>query len=944
MAKVKKAQSKKVRVIEDVSGSTESRRLKGGKPEVLEPRIVRGAGMIEAPQDEFIEAPRPTPKLPGLDVLRGFAVVTMLITHVWIVLFWMSDNPVGKSLSYFGGFISFTIFLMVSGFLIGLRYKTLNFASIVKRSVIILIVYLILAIVYLVPREQEFRSLLKTPIYLQEYLLTLAFFPILGYIAVWILNKLTFVKNILKHQTGAFYVIILGIAGVLIGKFAAGFTQDLALSLLIGSQSLHTFPIVSYGIVFGVGAWLGWSKREESPKEFMRESLIFTLLSAAIMFVSIPFENISLMTLNLDAIRWPPTLFFIFSSLTVAILLLIVAMQSEVHMQKFIPRALGFLGKNSLQFVVVHLLILYMIEPFAGISFSTGNMFKVVLAEMNGILKQDEKILSNIDSTFVNQQEWPFAGSKVAVMSQETPYQKGDYHVEVRPDEIGTNLAGQDVTVYVSQAQQPFIKMDHKVSLTKGAEYFVSFSLPDNTTAIAVSFNENVALPDRGTLEQQISNPGSASGALLTKINKEFGEWMHRGYSIEGRKWVILSTDKEKDGTVKAFLPFSCAEQRLLEAKQFRVEYYDLQNKVQKPECKDLSSVQNIPVVEGRAYSYAELPFSADGFKDKPGKQEVSYRLVLATDEENKEYAIKHTFFVTHPYYLVWSLDWDGFAVTTKTMETLDQIRSSNPHMKITHMLNPRSWNSSQVARSNGQAQAKFVKDRADQFGDEVALHLHMFRDMLSLAGVTVNEEAGWSNRADGYDVPLTRYGYEDSRKMFKWAIAEFKKIGLPAPVSFRAGGWFANLDNLRAAKDEGLLIDTSGRNRYTSRSFGSGPGVTGPWELSTTQQPYWISPSNQNRSTNKAASIGLYEMPNNGADSWAHSTQHMIQRFKDIHNGDALGAPKVVVFLSHPDFFNTEGPKIDTVLWYTRYFSGYNDGGPLIYTTLKEYYMNYAK
>jgi uncharacterized membrane protein len=884
-------------------------------------------------------------KLPGLDVLRGFAVVTMMITHIWIVFFWMSENILGKGLSFFGGFISFTVFLMISGFLIGLRYKTLNFISIAKRSLFILAIYLVLAIVYLIPREQEFRVLLKTPVYLQEYLLTLAFVPIIGFVAVWILNKLTFVKNILKHQTGAIYVIILGIIGVVIGKYAAATNQDFALSLLIGSQALHTFPIISYGIVFGVGAWLGWSKREESPKEFIREASVFALLSAAITIFAVPFENISLSNFNLDAIRWPPTLFFIFSSLTVAILLLIIALQSEVHMRRLPARALSFLGKHSLQFVVIHLLVLYLLEPFVGISFSTGNMFKVVLAEMNGILKQDEKVLSHIDGTFSSQLEWPFGGGKVAIISQQNPYQKGDYHAEIRPADIGTNLAGQDVGVYVSQSQQPFVKIDHRISLTKGQEYFASFSLPDNTTAVAISFNENVAMPDRGTLEQQVSYPGSASGNLLLKVNKEFTSWIYKSYYADGRTWVILSTDKEKDGTTNVYLPYSCTEKKLLEAKAYRVELFDLQNKAVQAECKELPIVKDIPAIATRANSYAEVPFSVGAIKEKLGKQEISYRLVIASDAGTKEYPIKQTVYVTQPYYIIWSLDWEGLSVTAKHMETLDQIRGSNPNLKITHMLNPRAWNSSQVAKSNGQTQAKFVKERVDQFGDEVALHLHMYKDMLSLAGVTPVEEAGWSNRTDGYDIPFLRYEYEDSRKIFKWAVAEVKKMGLPAPVSFRAGGWFADLENLRAAKDEGLLIDTSGRTKYTSRSFGSGNTVTGPWDLTATQQPYWVSPSNQNKAVNnKASSLGMFEMPNNGGDSWAFTPQQMIQRFKDIHGGDALSSPKVVVFLSHPEFLNTEGPKIDMVLWYTRYFSGYNDGGPVIYTTLKEYYMTHAK
>jgi predicted deacetylase len=346
------------------------------------------------------------------------------------------------------------------------------------------------------------------------------------------------------------------------------------------------------------------------------------------------------------------------------------------------------------------------------------------------------------------------------------------------------------------------------------------------------------------------------------------------------------------------------------------------------------------------ARSYVDITYDVTTVLATTGLKEIKFTSKLVWQEKTNVYEISKKVAVSAPMYVLWSLDWEGIQANKASMDAIEAIRAQSPNLKIVHMFNPRIWNTTKISKSVADSEIVYIKDKLAKYGDEVALHMHMFRDMVETAKVTVLTTLNWSNRSDGYDTPFSAYSYDDAKTLLNWAVSEFARKGLPRPVTFRAGGWFINSDNLRALKDTGFIIDTSGRTKYSSRNISSiGDRVDGFWNLLSTTQPYWISKSNQNVVASKPElRNGVFEIPNNGGDSWAYTPEAMIGKFKENYYSDILPTTRVITYLSHPDFLTTEGPKIEQVLLRTRYYSSYADSGPVMYITMKEYYEQYAK
>jgi hypothetical protein len=86
---------------------------------------------------------------------------------------------------------------------------------------------------------------------------------------------------------------------------------------------------------------------------------------------------------------------------------------------------------------------------------------------------------------------------------------------------------------------------------------------------------------------------------------------------------------------------------------------------------------------------------------------------------------------------------------------------------------------------------------------------------------------------------------------------------------------------------------------------------------------------------------MDMLEFPNNGADSWAYSSDQLISRFTDNYKGGISYSQKVITYLSHPHWFNVDEPKMYDILDYTSKYSIEDDRGPVIYTTIDRIEIN---
>lgn len=291
------------------------------------------------------------------------------------------------------------------------------------------------------------------------------------------------------------------------------------------------------------------------------------------------------------------------------------------------------------------------------------------------------------------------------------------------------------------------------------------------------------------------------------------------------------------------------------------------------------------------------------------------------------------------PLYVTWTIDWEGTIPEMKYLDMMETL-SDEYTFPMTQYFNPRIYTTIRYTDSQKKAASDWIKKRY-LLGDDIGMHMHMQHDMVEEAGVKAKYNAEtWDKGISGYDTPSTAYNYDEYLKLLKWGKEEIKTqlkrysdFDLPELQGFRAGGWFANIDNLKAMQDAGFIYDTSGRVSFQI----GGNEMAQPWNLQTTTQPYYISELNQNLST--APTLDLLEIPNNGSDSYWSNEQELISNFYENYNpGEILEVDKLVVYLSHPDWFYIDDPKLRILFEELNKYRIDFDNGPVKFVTMREY------
>jgi len=887
-------------------------------------------------------------RLDALDGLRGIAVVLMITTHIIISFFWNTGLEWLNTISYLGGYLSFSLFLLISGFVIGHFRKKVSLIKIAKKSFVLVLIYIGLGLMYTQLGDADTSSLLTAPIFLEEYMIPLAIFPFLGYFFVKFTDKVKFIKQLLLTKYGGFLIVLLGYSAAYLGKMIAPWSSNLFTSIFIGSTTLHTFPILSYTVVYTIGMWLGWSYNEESTKNFETESLSMILISMLLTFIALFVEKTPLDIHNLDAIRWPPTLFFVASGLSIALILQTFFLSVGKEWKRwYIPFPL--IGKLALYFFVLHLAGIYAAQYYYVWRIPIDQRTPApVLEPIDTLLPQDAYYLRFESPTY--NKNWPFDQEKVAILPITKPEHRGTVSIKIVPHEVGVNNALKGVSLYIINNELAVEKTPHSLLKFDTKASYISVSVPNNARYIAVGFPTDQPVSSPSAAFKILKSPKSIPKHSLSTIDKGFKNWLLNPYTVEGRTWFTKYPNAKKEllQITTISLPLSCEEiekyETLLDSKLYITEK---DKEIKKKTCTTLSLPNEIDALPYNK-SYAQITFTptTNAFSLKEGKHDLSYNIKIPSPygDTTLQIPVKKRIYVTQPYYIIWSLDWEGFFVPQSGFDFLNKMRSSVPGLPQTHMFNPRIWNTTQVSTGNANMQLAHVKNGAKKYNDEVALHLHMFKDMVKAAGLEPLDVPPWGKRTDGYDIPISEYSDEDLDVIFEWSLAEFKRIGLPTPISFRAGGWFADMHVLEAVQRSGMKIDTSGRTSYSSRNFSSGHRYVGFWSLSSKTQPYWVSTTNQNRAASYSNSIGLYEMTNGGGDSWAFSTDVLASRFYALFPKETLTKRTLLTYLSHPNFLYKEGAKIEPVLKMTYFSSAKRDSGPVVYTTLEDYYNMFAK
>lgn len=282
---------------------------------------------------------------------------------------------------------------------------------------------------------------------------------------------------------------------------------------------------------------------------------------------------------------------------------------------------------------------------------------------------------------------------------------------------------------------------------------------------------------------------------------------------------------------------------------------------------------------------------------------------------------------VSEPLLVAWTFDWEGWDIPDTALQEITDLTMAYPTLKFSHFVNPRTFLPGVLHPTRNARILAFLGERYAK-GDEIAMHLHMQYDLVKSSGVATTSAHAWGLRGDeGYDVPTTSYSPQEFRRIVLFAQKVASESGLPTMNGYRAGGWFLSTNQLNELKSLGFTYDSSGRDRP-----GTGPFRAIPWNLPIGAQPYYPSQTDQNLGT--ADTSGILEIPNNGVSTYDQSSESLISRIDSVYQGGILTVPKVLVFVSHPQFSTREFPKIPEVLTRITAMSQGAGLGPAVFVT----------
>jgi hypothetical protein len=334
----------------------------------------------------------------------------------------------------------------------------------------------------------------------------------------------------------------------------------------------------------------------------------------------------------------------------------------------------------------------------------------------------------------------------------------------------------------------------------------------------------------------------------------------------------------------------------------------------------DLARNADLPSSWGGAMPLDEAP---------PGTQrlEILVRLRDGTDAV----VATRDFTLSASEYVVWTLDFEGDASSDEAMANTAAIADAFK-VPMTVMWNPRVWTTAQVAPARADAMLSWTKSRG-ALGDEIALHIHMWTDFVRAAGLVPRTAPSWAGRGDGYDVPITAFNEDETKSLLDFSLRLMAEHGLPRPVTFRAGGQFANAATLRALAVAGFTADCSA---VPAGAFGRLPY---PWSLAADAQPYRPSADD----ANKSGGLPLLEAPTIGGNTFgydARTIQPIIRADLSFIApvGEVAKERRAMTLVSHPGTITvTERAAIEALFKAFEPLRYDRDAGPLRFVTLAQ-------
>ncbi|RMD76927.1 DUF2334 domain-containing protein [Candidatus Dojkabacteria bacterium] len=476
------------------------------------------------------------------------------------------------------------------------------------------------------------------------------------------------------------------------------------------------------------------------------------------------------------------------------------------------------------------------------------------------------------------------------------------------------------------------------ISFDHSSTVLVGKSKPDGEDLVLIEQTQDTNHEEIPVL---IYRPNETNTTIIPtkKLEKDKIYYLYYGNSTKNNKTNLITKLTEKYN----YLELEDEETPFLSIKSYKRWYL-------KGITKELIiQSENFEVKDSALYisKLASNEFSNIPFETKSGGlfsvkldefQVDEYKIKLIGNINSKKTSSNLIFVkISEPVFVSWTIDWEGINPEQKFLNSMEII-SEKFKIPMTHFWNPRILINLKIPNERKSFLVNWVKSRLNK-GDDIAMHLHMHHDILEEAGVKPKYDAkSWDDGLSGYDIPSTEYGFDEYLKILKWGLEKMKSAGFVNIQGFRAGGWFVDTENLKAIEKAGFIYDSSarvplplGRNKLVQ-----------PWTVSNTTQPYY--PNKENQNSDESPNMNLLEIPNNGADSYWSTSEELYANFIANYTPGSLSyESKLVTFLSHPEWFDIDQPKLNDLFGKIKLFSNELDRGPVIFTTLSSW-LDYKK
>jgi hypothetical protein len=198
------------------------------------------------------------------------------------------------------------------------------------------------------------------------------------------------------------------------------------------------------------------------------------------------------------------------------------------------------------------------------------------------------------------------------------------------------------------------------------------------------------------------------------------------------------------------------------------------------------------------------------------------------------------------------TVDWEGAAFSPEGLDALDELRKRIGPAPLTHFVSGAYF-----TKDHPDARAAAFIAESVHAGDELAIHLHVWRSLARASGLEPKLSPSFVTGTDklyefddgdvGFDTDLDVYGVSELRALIRTSAHLLEQTHLPISKTFRAGGYLGTPKVQDAIRQEGFTVDSSAadyRQIDAKRDSFLPRRVKEVWpKVEATTQPFFLDP-----------------------------------------------------------------------------------------------------